>query len=51
MAKLKNLTDNMVAKLKPDAKRFTLPDPELLGHYVRVTPTGAKSYVAVARTH
>ncbi len=49
MARRKTLTDNMVAKLKPRAKRVTLPDPELTGHYVRVAPTGAKSYVAVAR--
>jgi len=49
MARRKTLTDNMVAKLKPGAKRLTLPDPELRGHYIRVTPKGAKSYVAVAR--
>ncbi len=49
MAKSKTLTDRMVAKLKPGAKRLTLPDPLLRGHYVRVTPKGAKSYVAVAR--
>ena len=49
MARRKALTDNMVAKLKPGPKRLTLSDPELRGHYVRVTPTGAKSYVAVAR--
>ena len=49
MANRKTLTDHMIAKLKPRAKRFTLPDPELRGHYIRVTPTGAKSYVAVAR--
>ncbi len=49
MARRKTLTDNMVLKLKPGAKRLTKPDPELRGHYVRVTPTGAKSYVAVAR--
>ena len=49
MARRKTLTDNMVAKLKPGPKRLTLPDPELRGHYIRVTPTGAKSYVAVAR--
>ena len=45
----KTLTDNMIAKLKPGPKRVTLPDPELRGHYVRMTPNGAKSYVAVAR--
>ena len=49
MARHKVLTDNMVVKLKPGPKRQTLPDPELRGHYVRVTPSGAKSYVAVAR--
>ena len=26
-----------------------MPDPELLGHYVRVAPTGAKTFWAVAR--
>ena len=49
MARRKTLTDSMVARLKPGPKRQTLPDPELRGHYVRITPTGAKSYVAVAR--
>jgi integrase len=49
MARRKTLTDNMVTKLKPGPKRRTLPDPELRGHYIRITPTGAKSYVAVAR--
>ncbi len=49
MARRKTLTDNMVARLKPGPKRQTIPDPLMRGHYVRVTPTGAKSYVAVAR--
>ncbi len=49
MAQRKTLTDLQVAKLKPGPKRITLPDPLLRGHYVRVTPKGAKSYVAVAR--
>ena len=49
MARRKTLTDLQVAKLKPGAKRITLPDPELSGHYVRITPTGAKSYCAVTR--
>ncbi len=57
MARRKSLTDAMVAKLKakPNPKkpgelmRLTMPDPELRGHYIRVTPTGAKSFVAVAR--
>ena len=49
MARRKTLTDNMVAKLKPGPKRITMPDPELRGHYIRITATGAKSFVAVAR--
>ncbi|MCZ6608133.1 MAG: Arm DNA-binding domain-containing protein, partial [Alphaproteobacteria bacterium] len=49
MVRRKTLTDTMVAKLKPGPKRITLPDPELRGHYVRIAPTGAKSFVAVAR--
>jgi integrase len=43
----KTLSDKGVAALKPRAARFTYPDPELRGHYVRVTPNGAKSFVAV----
>ena len=50
MTQRKTLTDRMVLRLKPGPKRQTLPDPELLGHYIRVTPKGAKSYVTVART-
>lgn len=46
----RRLTDEQVRKLKVKAKRYTLPDPELVGHYVRVMPTGAKSFVAVARS-
>ena len=49
MSQRKTLTDRMVSKMKPSIKRLTLSDPELLGHYIRVTPKGAKSYVAVAR--
>ncbi len=49
MARRKTLTDNMILKLKPARKRLTMPDPELRGHYIRVTPTGKKSFVAVAR--
>jgi integrase len=49
MARRKYLTNKQVADLKPEEKRFTDPDPELLGHYVRVTPRGNKSYCAVAR--
>ena len=48
MANRKTLTDKGVAALKPRAARYALPDPELRGHYVRVQPSGAKSFVAVA---
>jgi integrase len=43
----KTLSDKGVAALKPRAQRYAYPDPELRGHYVRVTPNGAKSFVAV----
>jgi integrase len=47
----KNLTDRGVAALKPRAQRYNFPDPQLVGHYVRVTPTGSKSFAAVARAN
>ncbi len=46
----KTLTDKGVSALKPRAKRYAYPDPELAGHYVRVTPNGAKSFAAVTRS-
>ena len=45
----KTLTDKGVAALKPRASRYAYPDPELAGHYVRITPNGAKSFAAVTR--
>ncbi|MBZ9910128.1 integrase family protein [Mesorhizobium sp. BR115XR7A] len=45
----KTLSDAGVADLKSKAARYTFPDPELRGHYVRVMPSGAKSFVAVSR--
>jgi integrase len=47
MARRKALTDASVALLKPKAKRYSEPDPQLPGFYVRVTTTGHKSFVAV----
>jgi integrase len=47
----KSLTDKGVAALKPRAQRYAFPDPELTGHYVRVTPGGSKSFAAVARSN
>jgi len=45
----RTLTDKGVATLKPRAQRYAFPDPELRGHWVRVQPSGAKSFVTVAR--
>jgi integrase len=45
----KTLTDKGVVALKPRAQRYAEPDPELAGHYVRVQPSNAKSFCAVAR--
>ena len=49
MARRKTLTDDGVLALKPRAKRYAHPDPALASHYVRVTPSGAKSFVVVVR--
>jgi integrase len=43
----KTLSDAGVRALKPRAARYAYPDPELRGHYVRIQPSGAKSFVAV----
>ena len=43
----KTLSDKGVAALKPRAARYAIPDPELRGHYIRVQPSGTKSFVAV----
>jgi integrase len=45
----RRLSDKGVAALKPRAARYAHPDPECIGHYVRVMPSGAKSFAAVAR--
>jgi integrase len=44
----RTLTDKSIAALKV-TKRTNIADPKLAGHYVRVTPNGAKTFVAVAR--
>jgi integrase len=45
----RNLTNKAIAALKPRAKQYTHADPQLPGHYIRVSPSGNKSFVAVAR--
>jgi integrase len=49
MLRTKRLDDDGVLKLKAKKTRYAVPDPELRGHYVRITPTGAKSFWVVAR--
>jgi integrase len=49
VARRKTLSDHGVAGLKRRPTRYSEPDPELQGHYIRVTPNGSKSFVAVAR--
>ena len=49
MLRTKRLDDAGVANLKPKAKRYGVPDPELRGHYIRITPNGTKTFAAVAR--
>jgi len=45
----KTLTDRGVAALRARAKRYFYADPELTGHYVRVSESGAKVFYAAAR--
>ena len=45
----RTLTDNTIENLKPKATRYAVADPKLAGHYIRVTPSGSKSFAAVAR--
>ena len=49
MTTRKTLSDRGVSALKPRAARYAFPDPELVGHYVRVMPSGAKSFAAISR--
>src|SRR3974377_1092588 len=46
---MRKLTDKGVAALKPRPARYTLPDPQQLGGYIRVQPSGSKSYWAMTR--
>jgi integrase len=43
------LTDARIEKLRPKEKRYLVPDPETPGLYVRVAPTGAKTFTIVGR--
>jgi integrase len=43
------MTDKGVAALRVKDKRYTKADPQLPGHYVRVLPSGIKSFLVIAR--
>jgi len=43
------MTDKGVAALRPRASRYAKSDPELRGHWIRVQPSGTKSFWTVAR--
>jgi integrase len=45
----KTLTDRSVATLKPRAKRYAIPDPGLVGHYIRIMPSCTKTFACVTR--
>ncbi len=45
----KTLTDRGVAALRARASRYFYADPELTGHYVRVSESGVKVFYAAAR--
>jgi integrase len=52
MPKRRRLTDDEIPKLPRKTKRYTLADPELIGHYLRVPARKSKApitFVAVAR--
>jgi integrase len=49
MARRKRFTDEQVSALQPKAKRYTFPDPEQPCLYVRVQPSGSKSFVVVTQ--
>jgi integrase len=50
MARRKGLSDAAIASLAPSDKPNPYPDPELPGLYIRIRPTGKKTFAAVART-
>ena len=45
----KTMTDKGVAALRPRSQRYAKSDPELRGMWVRVMPSGSKSFWTVAR--
>jgi integrase len=48
MPKRRRLTDRQLETLKRTEKRQTLPDPELVGHYLRIPARSSKAPIAFA---
>src|ERR1700733_11466176 len=48
MPKRTRLKDQQIAKLPRKDNRYTLPDPELIGHYLRIPPRTSRAPVAFA---
>jgi integrase len=45
----RKMTDKGVANLKPRAAQYAVADPELRGHWIRIQPSGSRSFWAVTR--
>jgi integrase len=45
----KTLTDKAIDAFEKRAKPYGVPDPDLAGHYLRVWPSGKKTFCAVTR--
>jgi hypothetical protein len=45
----KSMSDRGVAAIRPRAARYAVPDPELRGHWIRIQPSGSKSFWTVTR--
>jgi hypothetical protein len=49
--KRRHLTDEQIRKLPRKTKRYTLADPELIGHYLRVPPRKSKAAITFVAVH
>ena len=48
MPRRRTLTDKQIAALPRKEKRYTFPDPEQLGHYLRIPPRSSRAPIAFA---
>jgi integrase len=48
-ARRRGMSDRQVAALPSKSKRYIIADPERRGHYIRISPSGLKTFYAVAR--